>query len=166
MATAVQQSYVQLQGTLATILQAERNELVEQVQNATSTTTTETVRSFRHKGDRQSRQVRRRTDETCGSVVLTEIIPRSRGPAERAGTDDGRRIVDTETQHDAQHADVVHTRDDGDTVQVSQCRCERGIRRMEAVREGMGAKVCWTLRNVCLADAKTTYRQRVNHRRL
>ena len=39
MATAVQQSYVQLQGTLATILQAERNELVEQVQNATSTTT-------------------------------------------------------------------------------------------------------------------------------
>ena len=23
--------------------------------------------------------------------------------------------------------------------------CERGIRRTEAVREGMGAKVCWTL---------------------
>ena len=42
MATAVQQSYVQLlQGTLATILHAERNELVEQVQNATSTTTHE-----------------------------------------------------------------------------------------------------------------------------
>ena len=39
MATAVQQSNVQLQGTLAKILQAERNELVEQVQNATSTTT-------------------------------------------------------------------------------------------------------------------------------
>ena len=41
MATAVQQSYVQLQGALATTLQAERNELVEQVQNATSTTTHE-----------------------------------------------------------------------------------------------------------------------------
>ena len=39
MATAVQQSSVRLQGTLATILQADRNELVEQVQNATSTTT-------------------------------------------------------------------------------------------------------------------------------
>ena len=39
MATAVQQSNVRLQGTLATILQAERYELVEQVQNATSATT-------------------------------------------------------------------------------------------------------------------------------
>ena len=39
MATAVQQSNVQLQGTAATILQAERNELAEQVQNASSTTT-------------------------------------------------------------------------------------------------------------------------------
>ena len=36
---AVQQSNVRLQGTLATTLQAERNELVERVQNATSTTT-------------------------------------------------------------------------------------------------------------------------------
>ena len=25
-----------------------------------------------------------------------------------------------------------------------KCRCERGIRRMEAVRERVGAKVCWT----------------------
>ena len=39
MAMAVQQSNVRLQGTLATILQAERNELVERDQNATSTTT-------------------------------------------------------------------------------------------------------------------------------
>ena len=39
MATAVQQSNVRLQGTMATILQVERNELMEQVQNATSTTT-------------------------------------------------------------------------------------------------------------------------------
>ena len=44
MTMAVQQLYVQLQQfqeTLATILQAARNELVEQVQNATSTTTHE-----------------------------------------------------------------------------------------------------------------------------
>ena len=61
----------------------------------------------------------RRTDETCGSDVQNEIISRSRGPAERAGTDDDR-IVDTETQHDAQHADVLHTRDDEDTLQVMQ----------------------------------------------
>ena len=39
MATAVQQSSVRLRGTMATILKAERNDLVEQVQNATSTTT-------------------------------------------------------------------------------------------------------------------------------
>ena len=70
----------------------------------------------------------------AGSVVQTEIISRSRGPAERAGTDDDRRIVDTETQHDDQHANVLHVRDDEDTVQVSQCRCERRIRRKEAVR--------------------------------
>ena len=39
MSTAVPQSYVQLQATLTTFLQAESNELVEQVQNATSNTT-------------------------------------------------------------------------------------------------------------------------------
>ena len=38
MATAVQQSNVRLQRTMATILQAERNDLAEQVQNATPTT--------------------------------------------------------------------------------------------------------------------------------
>ena len=86
----------------------------------------------------------RRTDETCGSVVQTEIISRSHGPAERAGTCDVRRIVDTETQQGAQHADVPHTRDDDDIVQVSQCSCVRGVRRMEAVRDEMGAKVSWT----------------------
>ena len=32
-----------------------------------------------------------------------------------------------------------------DTVQVSQCRCERGSRRIEAVRDEMRAKVSWTL---------------------
>ena len=126
MTMAIQQLYVRLQQfqeTLTTILQAARNELVEQVQNATSTTTHE---------------------EPCGSVVQTETISRSHGPAERAGSDDDRRIADTETQHDAQHADVLHTRDDEDTVQVSQCMCGRGIRRKEAVRERMGATVCWT----------------------
>ena len=86
----------------------------------------------------------RRTDDTCGSVVQTETVSRSRGPAERAGTDDDKRIVDTETQQSAQHADVLHTRDDEDTVQVSQRKCERGVRREKAVRERMGAKVCWT----------------------
>ena len=110
---AIQQLNVQLQQfqvTLATILQAATNELVKQVQNATS----------------------RRTDETCGSVVQTEITSQSRGPAERAGTRDDRRIVDTETQQSAQHADVLHTRDDEDIVQVSQCKCERGVRREKA----------------------------------
>ena len=57
---------------------------------------------------------------------------------------DDRRIVDTGTQKSAQRADVLHTRDDEDTVQVSQCKNEREIRKEEAVRERMGAKVCWT----------------------
>ena len=69
---------------------------------------------------------------------------RNRGPAERAGTDDYRGVVDAETHQRAQHADVLHTRDDEDTIQVSLCRCEQGIRREEAVRERMGPKVCWT----------------------
>ena len=129
MTMTVQQLYVRLQQfqeTLATTLQAARNELVKQVQNATSTTTQE------------------EPIKTCGSVVQTEIISRSRGPAERAGTDDDKRIVDAETQQGAQHADVLHTRDDEDTGQVSQRKCERGVRREKAVRERMGAKVCWT----------------------
>ena len=51
----------------------------------------------------------------------------------------------TEKSSSAQHADVLHTRDGEDTVQVSRCKCERGIRKEEAVRERMGAKVCCTL---------------------
>ena len=50
--------------------------------------------------------------------LFKQIMSRSRGPAEPAGTDNDRRIVDTETQQDAQHADVPHTRDDEDTVLV------------------------------------------------
>ena len=120
---AVQQLYVRLQQfqeTLATILQEARNELVEQVQNATSTSTHE--------------EPMKRADR----LFKLKSYLGGRGPAERAGIDDDRRIVDTETQHDARHADVLHTRDDGDTVQVSQRKCERGV------RERMGAKVCWT----------------------
>ena len=82
--------------------------------------------------------------EACGLVIQTEIISRSRGPAERAGTRDDRRIVDTETQQGTEHADVLHTRDDEDTVQVSPCKCERGVGREKAIRERMRAKVCWT----------------------
>ena len=47
-------------------------------------------------------RVRRRSDEVRGSVVQTEIILGSRGPAVSAGTDDDRSIVNTETQRDAQ----------------------------------------------------------------
>ena len=75
MTMAVQQLYVrlqQLQETLATILQAARNELVEQVQNATSTTTHEEQ-----------------------MIRATEIMSRSRGPADRAGTCDDRRESST-----------------------------------------------------------------------
>ena len=136
MAIAVQQSNVQLQKTLATILEAEKNDLVEQDQNATSTTT------------------HRDSPELSTQKVIDSQGKFDEEPMERSdrlfklrsylGADD-RRFVDTENQqHNAQHEDVLHTRDDEDTVQVLQCRCERGVRRMEAVREGMGAKVGWT----------------------
>ena len=88
MTLAIQQLNVQLQQfqeTVAMILQVVRNELGEA--------------SSECHVDHHTR----RTDETCGSVVL-------------------------------------HTRDDEDTEQ--ECKCERGICRKEAVREGMGAKVC------------------------
>ena len=79
--------------TLATILQAARIEFDEQVQNRTSTTT--------HKDPmiRADRLFKLRS--YLGAV-----------DQERAGTDDHRRVVDTETQQSAQHADVLHTRDD------------------------------------------------------
>ena len=52
MATAVQQSNVRLQGTMATILQAEKNDLVEQVQNATCTTSQRQAGVVDNKSDR------------------------------------------------------------------------------------------------------------------
>ena len=52
MATAVQQSNVRLQGTMAKILQAERNDLAEQVQKCRVDHLTETAGSCRHKSDR------------------------------------------------------------------------------------------------------------------
>ena len=51
MATAVPESNVRHQWTLATILQAERNELVEQVQNATSPSTLRQPGVCRHESD-------------------------------------------------------------------------------------------------------------------
>ena len=139
---AVQQLYVRLQQfqeTLATILQAARNELEEQVQNATSTTTHEEPMK------RVDRLFKLRS--YLGAVdQQNELEPAT---SEESST----------PRQSAQHADVLHTRDDEDTVQVSQCKNERGIRKEEAVRERMGAKVCWTPEErVCLADAKTTYR--------
>ena len=115
-------------------------------------------RSSRHTGDRKARPVRRRSDEVRGLVVQTEIVPRSRGSAVSRGVDEDRIIVDTKTQRKprergkrTQHADVLHSGDDncGSRVgQVSQCRRERRVRGLEAVRDGMGAqasdKVCGT----------------------
>ena len=98
MAAAVQQLNVrpQQQGTMATILQAERDDLAKQVQSATSTTTQ------RQPGDVDTRVIGRRSDEVRGMVVQTENKPWSRGPAVSARTDDDRSIVNTQTQRDAQ----------------------------------------------------------------
>ena len=103
MAAAVQHLNVRLQqpGTMATILQAERNDLARQVQSATSTTTQ------RQPGVADTKVIGR-PDKfdgdpmKYGSVVQTETIPRSREPAVSAGTDDDRSIVNTETHRDAQ----------------------------------------------------------------
>ena len=129
MTMAIQQLYVQLQQfqeTLATILQAARNELEEQVQNATSTTTHEEPmiradRLFKLRSYLGAVDQRNELELTTTEESSTPRLNMS-----------------------AQHTDVLHTRDDEDTAQVSQCKCERGIRKEEAVRERMGAKVCWT----------------------
>ena len=98
-------------------------------------------RSSRHTGDRKARTVRRRSDEVCGLVVQTEIVPRSRGSAVSRGVDEDRVIVDTKTQRKprergkrTQHADVLHSGDDNcrsRVGQVSQCRRERRVRGLE-----------------------------------
>ena len=99
-----------------------------------------------------------RSDEACGFVVQTEIVPRSRGSAVSRGVDEDRVIVDTKTQRKprergkrTQHADVLHSGDDNcrsRVGQVSQCRRERRIRGLKTVRDGMGAQtsdeVCGT----------------------
>ena len=71
-------------------------------------------RSNRHTGDRKAKPVRRRSDEVCGLVVQTEIVPRSRRSAVSRGVDEDRVIVDTKTQRKprergkrTQHADVL-----------------------------------------------------------
>ena len=71
-------------------------------------------RSSRHMGDRKARPDPRRSDEVRGFVVQTEIV----------------------------HTDVLHSGDDNcrsRVGQVSQCRRERRVRGLEAVRGGMGA---------------------------
>ena len=108
MAMAVQQLYVrlqQLQGTLV-ILRSARSELVKQVQNATSTTTHE---------EPMKRAVRLfKLRSYLGAVdQRNELEPTT---------------TEESSTRDARHADVLHTRDDGDSVQVSQCRCKRGVR--------------------------------------
>ena len=106
-------------------------------------------RSGRHTSNRKARPVRRRSDEVCGLVVQTEIVPRSRGSAVSRGVDEERVIVDTKTQRKprkrgkrTQHADV-HSGDDNCRSlvgQVSQCRRERRVRGLETVRDGIGAQ--------------------------
>ena len=108
-------------------------------------------RSGRQTGDWQARPVRRRSDDVRGLVVQTEIVPRSRGAAVSARADDDRDIVDTETQRNprerrkrTQHTDVPHSGDDNcrsRVGQVSQRRRERGVRGLEAVRDGVKPKL-------------------------
>ena len=99
MAAAIQQLNVHLQQqeTAMTILAQERERLAQQVQSMTGTPA-RAGRSGRHTGNLKARPVRRRSDEVCGLVVHTEIVPRSRGSAVSRGVDGDRVIVDTKTQ--------------------------------------------------------------------
>ena len=146
MTMAIQQLYVRLQQfqeTLATILQAERDDLASQYQSATSTIT-----------QKQPGVVDTRVIGRPDEFVQTESIFPSCEPAVSDAVSDDRSIVNTETRREAplrgelsQHTDALHTRDDIDRIsigQVSQCRHERGIRGQETVRDGVGNGVCWT----------------------
>ena len=141
-----------------TILAQERETRAASAEHVRHARTARAGRSGRHTGDRQARPVRRRSDEVRGLVVQTEIVLRSRGPAVSARVDGDRYVVDTETQRNprqrrkrTQHTDVPHSRDDNcrsRVGQVSQCRRERRVRGLEAVRDGVGAQasdeVCGT----------------------
>ena len=121
MAAAIQQlnARLQQQETAVTILTQERERLARQVQRMTG------------------------TPDQCDG----EIVPRSRGSAVPARVDDDRNIVDTETQRNprqrrkrTQHTDVQNSGDDNcrsRVGQLSQCRRERRVRGLEAVRDGV-----------------------------
>ena len=118
MTMAVQQLYVRLQQfqeTLATILQAARNELVEQVQNATSTTTYE---------DPMKRADRLFKLRSYLGIVdqRNELEPAT---TEESSTPRLNRALSTQMYY-------ILVMMKKDTVQVSQCKSERGVRREEA----------------------------------
>ena len=125
---ANQQLNVQLQQfleTLETILRTARIELEEQVQNATSTNTHKDpmiradrlfkLRSYLRAVDQRNELELTITEESSTPRLIKELSM-------------------------LMYSILVMMK----TVQVSQCRCERGIRMEEAVRERIGAKVCWT----------------------
>ena len=136
-------------------------------------------RRSRHTGDRKARTVRRRSDEVCGLVIQTEIVPRSRGSAVSRGVDEDSAIVDTKTQRKPRERGKRTARTQmyyisGDdncrsrVGQVSQCRRERRVRGLETVRDGMGAQtadeVCGTPdeRAGC-TDSETTFQESWQH---
>ena len=153
MAAAIQQLNVRLQQprTMATILQAERDDLVSQDQSATSTITQKQPGVV-------DTLVIGRPDEFDGySMKYTDWLSKLRAyfgvvDPVSSGVGDDRSIVKTETRREAQwrgelpqNTDVLHTRDDNDRIsigQVSQCRHERGIRGQETVRDGVGNGWC------------------------
>ena len=152
MAAAVQQLNVRLQQqeTMATFLQAERDDLASQVQSATSTTT-------QGKPGVVDTRVFDRPDKFDGDPMkYADWLFKQRS---YLGAMDRRyQLEPTTTEASStprlsaklsceaslpQHTDVPHTLADNDRIsigQVSQCRHERGIRGLEPVRDGMGAK--------------------------
>ena len=99
--------------------------------------------SSRHTGDRKARPVRRRSDEVCGLVVQTEIVPRSPGSAVSRGVDEDRshrRHQDSTQTLGSEESALstqmyLHSGDDNcrsRVGQVSQCRRERRVRGLES----------------------------------
>ena len=156
MATAVQQLKVRLQqpGMMGKILQAERDDLAKQVQSATSTTTQRQPRVVdtrvigrpdKFDGDplKHAHRLFRLRSYLGAADQRYQLEPTT---TEASSTPRLNATLSSEASCLGTQM-YTRTRDDNDKIsieQVSQSRGERGIPGQETVRDGMGAKTCWT----------------------
>ena len=159
MATAIQQLNARLSTTARDgdddIRTRKRKTGTASAEHGEHAKTARAGRSSRHTGDRKARPVRRRSDEVCGLVVQTEIVPRSRGSAVLMKTESSStprlnaNLWSEESALSTQMYYILVITTAG--AALDKCHNaprERRVRGLETVRVGMGAQtsdeVCGT----------------------